>query len=134
MSRTFSDSLAYDAANVFTNTNEFGELVTWRTRDGQTSTVAVVIAPRKVRQATGDKPSGKRDADGIERVGVTVCRDATADNSLVDRPEIGETFVRATTVDADVRPWVYVGECEAFDAAAATYIFERARKQITTRG
>lgn len=134
MPRTFNDSLIYDASNVFVNTNEFGELVTWQTRSRETSTVAVVIAPRKQRQPSGDRPASRRDADGIERIGVTVSRDASAANSLVNRPEIGESFTRAESVDADVRPWQYTGECESFSAAAATYVFERARKQITTRG
>lgn len=134
MPRTFNDSLIYDASNVFVNTNEFGEVVTWKNRAGTTSSVAVVIAPRRQRQPSGDRPASRRDADGIERIGVTVSRDASASNSLVDRPEIGESFTRAASVDADVRPWQYTGECESFSAAAATYIFERARKQITTRG
>ena len=129
MSRTFSDELRYDAANVFVNANEFGESVTWRQRDGSESSVDVVIAARRQRAPTGDRPASHRDTDAIERIGVMV-----AQSTLQRRPEIGEAVTRSSDIDSDARPWVYSGECEHFDAASAIYIFERSRKQITTRG
>ena len=129
MSRTFSDSLEYDAENVFVNVNEFGETVTWRMRDGSESDVDVVFAARRPRTATGDRPASRRDTDTIERIGVRVVQ-----STLQRRPEIGETVTRSSEVDSDVRSWVFAGECDQHDAASAVYVFERARKQINTRG
>jgi hypothetical protein len=133
MSLTFSDSLAHDAANVFVNVDEFGETVTWRSRNGEEQTVRAVIAPRQSRQAASKRPAANGDTDSIERVAVTVCRDATQTGALTARPEIGDAMTRSTGIDPDSRPWIFAGECEAFDAAAARYVLERARKQVTTR-
>lgn len=134
MSRTFSDSLKADVANVFVNTNEFAEVVSWQDRARALSDVNALIVNRPMRSVDGTKPAARRDVDGIERIAVIVSRDATATNSLVRRPEIGETITRSADRDPDSRPWVYTGTCEVFNVARAVYIFERAKRQATTRG
>lgn len=46
MSRTFADSVAYDLANTFFNTNEFAEAVTLGRNANETSGVAAIVSTR----------------------------------------------------------------------------------------
>ena len=121
-------------ANLF-GLDWFAESVTLRDRDGSTSTARVKIEQEtRPAQKQGDKPAALRDVDGTERIRVVVCRDSEFEGAVSERPEIGSALTRDSAKDADVRPYVFAGECLAFCDTHATYIFERSRKQITTRG
>lgn len=112
----------------------FAENVTLRTAPGTESTARVKIEQETRPPQRGDKPSAMRDNDGAERIRVVVCRDATFDGAVTDRPAVGSALIRSADKDPDVRPYLFTGECLAFCDTHATYVYHRARKQITTRG
>ena len=121
-------------ANLF-GLDWFAESVTLRDRDGTESTARVKIEQEtRPPQKQGDRPAGLRDVDGMERIRVVVCRDSEFAGSVIERPEVGAALIRQASKDSDIRPYVFFGECLAFCDTHATYLFQRARNQITTRG
>ena len=114
----------------------FAEAVTYKPRGGNATTITVKIETETKPRRNGDhlRPQGREQVDAAERIRVMVSRDATfAGGAVVDTPAIGSTIVRASSRDADVRPWTFAGEVIAHEAYHAVYVFERSRRTFDAR-
>lgn len=114
--------------------DEFAEDVTRRTRGQVESTIRVKIEQETRTPPPGSKLAAARDNDGAERIRVVVCRDETFAGCMIDRPEVSEAIIRDASRDPDARPYAFTGECPVFCPTHAVYIYQRSRRQITTRG
>ena len=95
-------------------------------------TVRAKVTHESPLQSGKPKPtnSGTQTVAEFERVMVLVCRVATAEKSLPQRPQPGETLFRAADRDPDTRPFQFAGDVEFEGDVHAVYYFQRPRRVV----
>jgi hypothetical protein len=120
------------------STDRFAEDVELIDAGADARTVRVKITheqsgPRKgSRQAASDQQRGTFDER--ERIEVLCSRDASWEAAIATRPQPACELRRAEAVDADTRPFTFVGEVIYEGDQHAVYLFERPRRVIQGRG
>lgn len=116
------------------STDWFAEQVTYTPRDGVSRTITVKIEMETKPRRDERRPLGAAQRDESQRIRVVVSRETNWSGGGVSAtPQIGDRLVRSASRDADERPWTYTGETIAESELAATYVFERARRQWDAR-
>jgi len=102
--------VAADIANVFTNSDEFGEVLSYCPKGGTARDVAGVVDDE------GDYPDGAYGQSRQEFLDVTIAR---TDTGIID-PQLGDKISRA-----DGRAFSFSGQTMKADSAAWTLRFTR---------
>lgn len=109
MSMGFKDILAADVSNVFTNSDEFGEVLSYRPKNGTARDVFCVVDDE------GDYPDNSYGQDRTEFLDVFVARDAEG----IDDPQQGDAIERNS------RWFSFSGQVMKGDTAGWTLRFTR---------
>lgn len=120
------------------STDRFAEDVELIDAGADARTVRVKITheqagPRRgSRQAASDNQRGTFDER--ERIEVYCSRDASWEYAIATRPQPACELRRAEAIDADTRPFTFLGAVIHEGDQDAVYVFERPRRVIQGRG
>ena len=117
----FRTYLAEDVQDVFLNTDEFGDLVTYIVVGGATLSLVVNIEP--VTNLLEDEYRVGSEED----ITVHVCKDPDADSGGVFRAQIGDTLVRSLADDPSQQPYYFTGQVENETRYSQYLTFRRTR-------
>lgn len=117
----FRDYLAEDVQDVFLNTDEFGDLITYIVVGGASLDLVVNIEPvtnlleDEYRMGTEDE------------ITVHICKDPDADSGGVRRAQIGDTLLRSVADDPLQQPYYYTGNVDNETRYSQYLTFRRTR-------
>lgn len=101
---TLKEQIAADAVAVFSNTDEFAELITYKPKDGPSRTITGTF------EEDGTLEDRSDDMTTVEVGWLSVNRDDTESIAGgIARPQIGDTIKRDPTVDPDGRLFSFTG-------------------------
>lgn len=119
------------------STRFFGETVEFTPLGGEAQDVLAKITHEQAGPQSGSRsstpPARPGTVDELERILVTVSRNAAQTGSLPTRPSPGDNLVRAEAVDADRRPFAFAGEVQFEGDQHAVYVFQRPRRFVQGR-
>ena len=117
----FRDYLAEDVQEVFLNTDEFGDLITYMVVGG--AAIAMVANIEPVTNLLEDEYRiGTED-----EITAHICKDPTADSGGVPRAQIGDTLLRSVANDPSQQPYYFTGGVDNETRYSMVLTFRRTR-------
>lgn len=113
---TFRELLAEDLKDVFLNTEEFGEAVTFFPAGGGASRRIVVLIEQNQRGVSGELIDHE-----LDEITVQVSRKVNGESGGIERPIVGDTLTRAN----DPERYAYNGEIKESDSASWWLVYSR---------
>lgn len=124
---TLREQIAEDLENVFLNTDDFADSVTYCPKTGEVRTVVMLVDRRR---------DFREDAQGLTHVEIAECRclrDPTnATKGGVDNPQIGDSVLLPASEDAEQRKFSYSGIVT--DISASDWVLHFSRDVIYRQG
>lgn len=124
MGLTFKQILAEDVKNTFTNSNEFGESLVYKPKDGTARTIAGVV------DEEGTYPELANEKDSIEFLEVFVSRDSTTG---INDPQLGDRISRVADGEDDDAKW-YAWQGEKTDVDSSGWSLKFVRQYSVLKG
>lgn len=117
----FRDYLAEDVQDVFLNTDEFGDLITYTVVGGASLSLVVNIDPDTTLMEDEYRMGTE------EEITVHLCKDPAADSGGVLRAQMGDTLLRSLADDPAQQPYYFTGRVDNETRYSQYLTFKRTR-------